>query len=217
MTENKLILDIIDLCVKLLVLIIGAGWALYKIKEYREFKYLMQLDIDANIIKLTIPEKSGSFTWNEKGIQEHKENVVHTHLVEINLKYSNKGKTRIRLYNIQVGVNTMRPPGDAKIDPSDGRLVLKRIYTSGNIVPIYKIANKPIHKTSFYYIEPGVEQNITHVCLISEPLELIQVFAKSNLDQSRLFPEVTRGSKKLYPQSIYKIYALNKEKNESTY
>ena len=131
--------------------------------------------------------------------------------MEFILKFNNKGKTRIRLYNIQVGINTMGPQNEARIDATNGRLKLTRIYTSGNIVPIFKVENKPVNKTSFYYIEPGNEQIITHVCLIAEPRELIQVFALFNFEQSRLFPEIKKGRKRLYPQSATKIYSLNKQ------
>ena len=106
----------------------------------------------------------------------------------------------------------MRPPNEARIDAADGHLALARIYTSGNIVPIFKVKDRPVsEETSFYYIEPGIEQIITHVCLISEPRELLQVFAMFNLEQLRLFPEITIGPNKLYPHTASKIYSLKED------
>src|SRR5207249_3206997 len=119
-----------------------------------------------------------------------------------------KGKTRVRLYNIQVGINTMRLPDQAQFDGHDGHLHLTRIHTSGNIVPVFEIEGKPVEQTSFYYIEPSVGQTISYLCLISEPRDLLQVFAMFNLEQSRLFPAIKFGPKRLYPHTAAKTFQL---------
>ena len=67
MVDTELSLKIIDLIVSILLLIIGCVWVLYKIKEYREFKYLIQLDLDANIVQLTLPEDVCSISWDKNG------------------------------------------------------------------------------------------------------------------------------------------------------
>ena len=108
--------------------------------------------------------------------------------MELLLKFTNKGSTRVRLYNIQVGINTMRPPGQAEFDKEDGHLHLTRMHTSGNLVPEFVVEGRKVEDTSFYDIEPGVEQTISYLCLISKPRELVQAFAMFSLEQRRLFP-----------------------------
>ena len=203
------LIEWIDMAVKVLALIIGATWALYKIYEYREFKNCVQLDVGANIIRLNEPENASGKTWNKKGESIVSPNQKLTHAVEVTLKFSNKGKTRVKLYNIQIGINSMRPQGQAQFDKDDGHLHLMRLFTSGNIVKEFQVKDKPKEETSFYYIEPAVEQTITYLCLIEEPRELVQVLAKFSLEQKRLFPENETGPKGLYPHTAAKIFPIN--------
>ncbi len=56
--------------------------------------------------------------------------------------------------------------GEAKIDAGDGHLSLKRLVTSGNLVPKQDTACNSLDKSSFFYIESGVEQTINFLCLI---------------------------------------------------
>jgi hypothetical protein len=203
--------QIADLAVKIIALAIGGTWAIYKIKEYREFKNWIQLDLDASIYKLTQPEQAEAKTWDKKGEPVDLPPYIHTHAVEVLLTFTNKGKTRVRIFNIQVGINTMRPLGEAEFDKDDGHLHLTRIHTSGNLVPIFRVKGKPIEKTSFYYIEPGVEQKITHLCLIAEPRELLQVFARFSLEQQRIFPGKVLGPKRLYPHTAARTFQLPPE------
>jgi hypothetical protein len=115
------------------------------------------------------------------------------------------------MYNVQVGINTMRPIDEAEFDEDDGHLHLTRILTSGNIVPRFPVEGRPIEETSFYYIEPGVKQTITYLALITEPRELIQVFAQFSLEQKRIFPEKIVGEMKVYPHTAARTYQLDAE------
>jgi hypothetical protein len=200
--------DLADLIVKIIALVIGGTWALYKIKEYREFKNWVQLDLDANIYRLAHPEHVGAKTWDKEGKPIDLPPSPKTHCVELLLKFTNKGRTRVRMFNIQVGINTMRPPNQTKFDKDDGHLHLTRIHTSGNIVPIFHVDGRPPEETSFYYIEPGVEQTVTYLCLIPEPRELLQVFAMFSLEQVRLFPDTMLGPKGLYPHTAARTFQL---------
>jgi len=211
MDDYKVYFSLVDLTVKIIALIIGGTWAIYKIGEYRAFKSWIQLDLDANIYMLARPEEIRSKTWNENGEAVDLDTTKGTHAVEILLKFANKGKTRIKLFNIQVGLNTMRPPNQAKFDGKDGHLHLWRIHTSGNLVPEFPVEGKPIEDTSFYYIEPEVEQTISYLCLVSNPRELLQVFAMFSLEQTRLFPKTTRGPKGLYPHTTARTFQLKSD------
>jgi hypothetical protein len=176
--------DIIDILVKITVLI-GALWAVYKFVQYRELKQRIQLDIDANMHQLASPEQTEAFSWDRQGNRVTVPAQPRTHAIEILLKFTNKGFTRMRLFNIQIGVNTMRSQNEAQFDQDDGHLHLTRILTSGNIVPIFRVKGKPIEETSFYYIEPGIEQTISYLTLITEPREVVQIYAKFSLEQKR--------------------------------
>jgi hypothetical protein len=131
--------------------------------------------------------------------------------VEILLKFSNKGKTRLRIYNAQIGINTMRDPAKTSFDEVDGHLHLTRIFTSGNIVPELPVPGKPLEETSFYYIEPSVQQTIAYLAMIPEPRELLQVFAMFSLEQERLFPERVIGKSGLYPHTAARTYQVSEE------
>jgi hypothetical protein len=209
-TTIKNVADIADILVKIAALI-GGVWAVYKVKEYRELKQRIQLDIDANMYRLASPEQVEAFTWDRSGNRATTPAQPRTHAIETLLKFTNKGFTRMRLFNIQIGVNTMRPQNEAQFDQDDGHLHLTRIFTSGNIVPIFPVKDKPIEKTSFYYIEPGIEQTITYLALITEPREVIQIYAKFSLEQERIFPTKDVGSKGVYPHTTARTYKINSE------
>jgi hypothetical protein len=202
--------DVVDILAKITVLI-GALWGVYKFRQYRELKQRIQLDIDANLYRLSSPEETNAYTWDKDGKRVTTPKQPDTHAVEILLKFTNKGFTRMRLFNVQVGANTMRPPNKAELDENDGHLHLMRIFTSGNIVPIFYVKNKPIEETSFYYIEPGVAQTISYLALIPEPRELVQILAKFNLEQKRMFPIPDAGKKGLYPHTAARTYKIDSD------
>ena len=116
-------------------------------------------------------------------------------------KYCSSSPTKVKL-------GSRYPPGEAKFDERDGHLHLTRIPTSGNLVPTFRVEGQLMGNTSFYYIEPEVEQTISHLCLIREPRELIQVFAMFCLEQRRLFPKRIRGPQGLYPHTAARTFQL---------
>jgi len=203
-----LALSIADVGLKAVALA-GGLWALYKVREYRELKQRIQLEISARTFKLDAPEQVSSYTWDREGQRVATPLQPHTHAVEIALTFTNKGLVRSRLYNIQVGINTMRPSDQARFDQEDGHLRLARVFTSGNIVPLFAVEGKPAEKTSFYYIEPGVEQTITYLALIPAPRELLQVHARFNFEQKRLFPRQVREQGGLYPHTASRTYQVD--------
>lgn len=218
-TSFQMIATGTDLAIKAIALIIGGAWALYKIGEYRELKRWVQLDIDAHLYRLgseALPGKS--YSWNEDG---HRTDITaedakaadkhYTHAVEVLLTFTNKGKTRCRLYNIQLGINTMREPGDTKLNEDDGHLSLRRLFTSGNIVPKFVTRGRPVEETSFYYIEPGVQQTITYLALIPTPRDLVQVVAEFSLEQRRIFPTKKVGPTGLFPHTAARTFQLDPE------
>jgi len=204
--------DIVDILVKITV-IIGAVWGFYKFFQYRELKQRIQLNIDANIYELTSPEQTKAFNWDRQGNRETVPVQPRTHAIEILLKFTNKGFTRMRLFNIQIGVNTMRLQNESQFDQNDGHLHLTRVFTSGNLVPVFRVKDKPVEETSFYYIEPGIEQTISYLTLITEPRELVQIYAKFSHEQKRIFPTMDVGEKGLYPHTAARTYKL-KAKSE---
>jgi hypothetical protein len=199
--------DLVDILVKLTV-VAGSAWAVYKFTQYRELKQRVQLDIDAKLYRLAAPEQVGTFTWDRQGKRVDAPAQPCTHAIEILLKFTNKGFTRLRLFNIQAGINTMRAHNEAQFDEDDGHLHLTRMHTSGNLVPLFQVKDRPIEETSFYYIEPGVEQTISYLTLITEPRELVQIYARFSLEQKRLFPERSVGEKGLYPHTAAKTYQV---------
>ena len=207
-TTISTIANIADIVLKIATLL-GGIWAAYKVMQYRELKQRIQLDIDANMYALDPPEQVETFTWDRQGNRVTAPARPHTHAVEILLNFANKGHTRLRLFNIQVGINTMRPQDEAQFDPGDGHLHLTRIFTSGNIVPTFKVPGRPVEETSFYYIEPGVEQTVSYLALVSEPRQLIQIYAKFSLEQERIFPTRDIGSKGVYPHTAARTYKIN--------
>lgn len=201
---------IVDILVKITILI-SAFWAVYKFVQYRELKQRIQLNIDANMYELTSPEQAEAFNWDRQGNRVTVSGQPFTHAIEILLKFTNKGFTRMRLFNIQIGVNTMRPQNEAQFDQDDGHLHLTRIFTSGNIVPIFHVKDKPIEETSFYYIEPGIEQTISYLTLVTEPREVVQIYAKFSLEQKRIFPTTDVGEKGVYPHTAARTYKVNSD------
>ncbi len=195
-------IKIVDIALKLGALGIGAIWAVFELKKYRRLQQWIQFDIDLTLYKQKSAVKMAAYSWCNKG----KDTVIkpHTHVVEILLKFTNKGKTRARIYNIQAFINTMRPAAETKREQEEGRLILTRIFTSGNIVP---------RKNKFYYIEPGVEQTISYVALIPEPRDLIQVVGRFSLEEKRIFPEKETDTKDLQPHTTSRIYPVNIEEH----
>jgi hypothetical protein len=208
MGNTDMLLKIIDLAVKIIALLIGGTWALYKIKEYREFKNWIQFDLDANIYKLTNPENASVLSWDKNGNCDKLKPELQTHAIEVMLKFSNKGKTRVKMFNVQIGINTMREPEKAKFNENDGRLCLTRVLTTGNLVPEFQVKNKKIEDTSFYYIEPGVEQKISHLCLIPEPGELLKITGYYNIEQKRIFPKPIEKSSKPYTHTVARTFQI---------
>lgn len=193
--------------------VVAAGaWAVFKVREYRERKNLVQLDIDAHIYPLATPITVAPVTWKKRDAQPTiLDPRTHPHAIEVLLRFSNRGRTRFRLFNAQVGISTMRPPDKTQFDKENGHLHLTRIVTSGNIVPTFSVKDKPPEETSFYYIEPGVEQTITYLTLIPEPRELLQVVAEFSLAQRRIFPEQRLLPGGPYPHSSARTYGINKD------
>lgn len=210
--------------IQIIAFLFGIVWAGYKIREFREFKQKIQFDVDANIYKLEEPITCclKNYIKNNKDVCFACSNPQEaTHVVEVLLKFSNKGKKRFRLYNLQAIISTM--PDKIKIRDDDCGLSLKRMHTSGNIVPkslaperiplVAKIKNLILKKqaSGFYYIEPGVEQTINYLCIIPKPEYFLQVRGVFSLEQERLFPEHKIGSMKLYPHTAEKTFKLDKE------
>lgn len=200
----------IDIFVKIAALLAG-GWGVDKFVQYRELKQRIQLEIDAKLYKLTSPEHTEAFNWDRQGNRVTVSVQPRTHAIEILLKFTNKGFTRMRLFNIQIGVNTMRLQNKAQFDPEDGHLHLTRIFTSGNLVPVFHVKDKPVEDTSFYYIEPGVEQTVSYLTLITEPRDLVQIYAKFSLEQKRLFPKKDVGEKGVYPHTSARTFKVNSD------
>lgn len=206
--QTKEVVELLKNSAELVAFVVGAVWAGYKIKEYRQFKNWIELEERTNIFKLDLPVTTDVFTWDRKG-DRLTECQTCTHAVETLLTFTNKGATRLRLFNIQVGLNTMRPPQSTQFDEGDGHLHLTRIRTSGNLVPEMAVEGKPIEQTSFYYIEPTVSQTISYCTLIPQPRELLQVFVQFSMEQTRLFPMQTRRPMGLYPHTSAQTYKLD--------
>jgi hypothetical protein len=63
--------QVVDLCIKGVALTGGAVWGVYKIKEYREFRHLIQLDISTHLYKLHDAIETPSVTWNREGSKKY--------------------------------------------------------------------------------------------------------------------------------------------------
>jgi hypothetical protein len=208
MQPIKDVTEVMKNLAELIAFVFGSGWAWFKIREYRQFKNWVELDLDSHVYKLDSPVEADAYTWTREGERITKSRRL-THAVEILLKFSNKGSTRLRLFNIQVGVNTMRAEAETQFDVGDGHLHLTRIFTSGNLVPEMQVEGKPIELTSFYYIEPSVTQTIAFSTLIPQPRELLQVFVQFSLTQRRIFPHRLRLPDGLYPHTAVRTYKID--------
>ncbi|MCB2184431.1 MAG: hypothetical protein KQH63_20585 [Desulfobulbaceae bacterium] len=218
--QIKAVLEPFRIVVELLAFMIGAIWGYVKFREYRELKHFIQFDIDANIIRLPQSVMANSVTYERDRSGNKKMEVLPEqelmYAVEVYLKFENKGKTRFRLYNAEVALNTMRDTGTharsggAKFDKNTGRTVLKRLRTSGNIVP---------EKTGYYYMEPGVAQTISYLILIPEPKSLLQVIGKFSMEQERIFPYKEKGKLGLLPHTAsktFKVHSTSPEQKTAT-
>jgi hypothetical protein len=174
----KSLLDVIKTVLEIIVIIIAGVWAIFKILEFREFKHWIQFEIDANIYPLRDNITTDSHFWDENYNALEKQETF-THALEILFKFKNKGKTRIKIYNIQARISTLPPSNDISLSKSDGHLHLSHIFT-GNIVPQWK---------KFYYIEPQVEQTITYLTLIKKPKDIIKIHGKFCQDHERIYPK----------------------------
>jgi len=199
-TEFDLALKTANVSITLIVLIVGVIWTF---KVLREYKYRIQLDIDANLYKLKSPVEIVPFT----PFSDVKK-TPHPYAVEVLLKFANKGKTRFKLYNVRIKINTMAGDPDLNFHPERGHLRLTRIFTSGHVVPVFRVKKKPIEKTSFYYIEPGVVQTIHFLALITEPRDLLQIIALFNIRQRRFSLEDMKTEKGLYPHGAVRTFQI---------
>lgn len=193
------------------VAVVAAGaWAVFKVREYRERKNLIQLHLDAHLYPLATPITVAPLTWKKgEGEPTILEPRTNAYAIEVLLRFINKGRTRFRLFNAQVGISTMRPPAETQFDEDNGHLHLTRVVTSGNIVPPFPVQGKPLEETSFYYIEPGVEQTITYLTLVPEPRELLQVVGEFSFAQKRIFPQQRRLPEGPYPHSAVRTYGID--------
>ena len=204
------LLQAVAAAVQVAAVVAAGAWAVFKVREYRERKNLIQLDIDAHIYPLSTPITVAPRTW-KKGDERPTiaDPRAHPYALEVLLRFSNNGRTRFRLFNAQIGVSTMRPADETQFDEEDGHLHLTRVVTSGNIVPPFPVRGKPPEETSFYYIEPGIEQTITYLTLIPEPRELLQVVAEFSFAQLRIFPKQRRLPGGPYPHTAARTYGIN--------
>lgn len=200
---------------------LGGFWALYQFDLFRESKNIIQFELDANLFKLSYPR----YEVIKNTLVNNEENNYSllfipktklTHAVEILLKLTNKGKTRFKLYNLQLKIKTMPEYNIVTIDNDDGHLKLKTIFQSGNIVPKMQVKSKPVEITSFYYIEPDVEQTIHYLALITEPQELLQIIGKFSLEQKRIVlhkdkqnkQDKDKQNKQLFPHTVARTYQI---------
>jgi hypothetical protein len=207
--------------IQIVAFFVGTIWAFFKILEFRELKHKIQFEIDVHLYKLENPISSRIKTYDEKNDLVCCPPEVCTHVVEVLFKFTNKGNRRFRLYNLEAIISTM--PNEVKIRDEDCGLGLKRLLTSGNIVPEKqtperlrikeRLKNFVLGKKSagFYYIEPGIEQIISYLCVIREPKEILQVRGLFSLEQQRLFPKESMGSMGLYPHTAERTYQLDSD------
>jgi hypothetical protein len=106
MSQIDTFLSPIKTILEILVIIIAGLWAWYKFKEFREFKHWIQFDLDANIYPLNSNIETKSYNWDSDGNVKDALDT-HTHILEILFKFSNKGKTRVKIYNIQAEISTL--------------------------------------------------------------------------------------------------------------
>jgi hypothetical protein len=172
--------------IAIILAILGFIWTFFKIKEFREFKHWIQFDIDANIYPLSRDITTYSYNWSQgDGVTKSLED--HTHAIEILFKFNNKGKTRIKIYNIQAEFRTSLHRSGNYLNNEEGHLRFNRPpIVTGNIVP---------KNVGFYYIEPQVEQTITYLTLIKIPGDIISILGRFCQDNVRIYPEKESGRK----------------------
>jgi hypothetical protein len=175
---NKDLLDTIRTTLEIIVIFIAGIWAIFKILEFREFKHWIQFEIDANFYPLRENINANSYIWDEYGKGSEK-NETFTHVLELLFKFNNKGKTRVKIYNIHAKISTLPPIDNNYLSSKDGHLRFFSIWT-GNIVP---------EKKKFYYIEPQVEQTITYLTLIRKPKDIIRIHGEFCQDHERIYPK----------------------------
>jgi hypothetical protein len=219
--------DFVGKIVEIWGIVIGGTWVLWKFGLFREEKLWIQFDIDANLYELkpgTQDKKTTltTFSWDKKGTRINCPNQSCSQAVEVLLKFTNKGKTRFRLFNAQIAINTILDCNKLKCDEDEGHLKLQRVFTSGNIVEKMTVQKTllpwllpssvnlcfDLKRTSFYYIEPDVEQTIHFLAIIPEPQGLLQVIGEFSLEQERIFPEKKTGTQGLYPHKAVRTYQI---------
>ena len=184
-------------------------------------KYWIQFDVELNLFLLDKAIDIASFSYDKDGktmtLQEERR---HTHIAEIVCRFNNRGKVPFNLYNLQVWISTLKDGENQNerqkfFDGSTGRLRLKRLFTSGNLLDSDNDRkNAPITPEAsdkYYYIGPQVEQAITFLTSIPEPREIVQVNGRFSLEQNRIFPEKVIGGKRLRPHTASKSYKISKE------
>lgn len=107
-TQIDHILTPLKTLIEIIVIAIAGCWAFYKFLEFREFKHWVQFEVDANIYPMSDCIKAKSYNWNRKGVIKESDET-YTHLLEILFKFNNKGKTRVKIYNIQAEFSTLPP------------------------------------------------------------------------------------------------------------
>lgn len=199
---NTTSVEITKNLLEILVIFIAGIWALYKINEFREFKHWMQFDIDANIYPMSKSNyiERGYYSWDKNGEREYKGQKRLTHVLEILFRFTNKGKTRVKIYNIQATIYTIN--SNMELDAEEGHLCLKDPISTGNIV------GKNI---KFYYIEPQVEQTISYLTLIEKPNDIIKIKGKFCLDEKRIYPKKEKGIKYFIDDKNEKYGLIGKE------
>ena len=206
--------------IQIVAFLFGTIWAFFKILEFRELKHKIQFEIDAHLYKLEKTVTTCTKTYDAQNNRVCNPLELCTHVVEVLFKFTNKGNRRFRLYNLQAIISTM--PDKVKIRDSDCGLGLERLLTSGNIVP-EKLTPERLHikerltnfllrkkPAGFYYIEPGIEQIISYLCIIKKPKEILQVRGSFSLEQQRLFPKNFVGPMGLYPHTAERTYQLDR-------
>lgn len=190
---------------------------LHEYQLFRKDKYRISFDVEAEYRKLTENELETFYRENGKHPKLVRRNLEASYLVEVTLKFKNEGNVRIKLFNIQVAIKTLRSLDELCFSKRDEHLKLESIHNGNNIVPIKKVPKKwnrnkfrPTNKTSFYFIEPGVEQCIRHVTMIKKPLKIIQVEGKFNFEQERMDLCKKKIHHGLHPHTATKLYFIDK-------
>jgi hypothetical protein len=182
--DLKNLLELIKTSLESIVIIIVGIWGIFKILEFREFKHWIQFEVDVNLYPLSKSIYAESFEWDEYGKRSSKHEAF-THVLNILFKFNNKGKTRVKIYNIHAKISTLPPLDNIYLSKEDNHLRFFSTWT-GNIVPKSK---------KFYYIEPQVEQTITYLTLIAKPRDLIRIHGEFCQDHNRIYPNKENNNK----------------------